>query len=177
VKQHRVQRHPWIDLDLARQLKTYCAARRETETSVFNAALRDYFADAKDSTLVMRRLDRNDRAVAVVRQTVDLLSETVIAFVQSYFTNTPEMPEPQRKLGATTARRRLDELLDAAARRAPREIIAETVNVCVHIRRDPRARARRRLAGLDFVRGLAADGSWDLTPLGSPGELDQFVSR
>jgi hypothetical protein len=117
VKQYRVQRHPWIDLDLARQLKAYCAARGATETSVFNAALRDYFAEAKDSTLVMRRLDRNDRAVAVVRQTVDLLSETVIAFVQSYFTNTPEMPEPQRKLGATAARRRLDELLDAAARR------------------------------------------------------------
>jgi hypothetical protein len=117
VKEHRVQRHPWIDLDLARQLKVYCAARRATETSVFNAALRDYFADAKDSTLVMRRLDRNDRAVAVVRQTIDLLSETIIAFVQSYFTNTPEMPEPQRKLGATVARRRLDELLDAAARR------------------------------------------------------------
>ncbi len=117
MKQHRVQRHPWIDLDLARQLKTYCAARRATETSVFNAALRDYFADAKDSTLVMRRLDRNDRAVAVVRQTVDLLSETVIAFVQSYFINTPEMPEPQRKLAATNARRRLDDLLDGAARR------------------------------------------------------------
>jgi hypothetical protein len=117
VKQQRLQRHPWIDLDLARQLKAYCAARRATETSVFNAALRDYFADAKDSMLVMRRLDRNDRAVAVVRQTVDLLSETVIAFVQSYFTNTPEMPDAQRKLGATSARRRLDELLDAAARR------------------------------------------------------------
>jgi hypothetical protein len=117
VKQHRVQRHPWIDHDLARQLKAYCAARGATETSVFNAALRDYFADAKDSTLVMRRLDRNDRAVAVVRQTIDLLSETVIAFAQSYFTNTPEMSEPQRKLGATAARLRLDELLDAAARR------------------------------------------------------------
>jgi len=117
VKQQRCQRHPWIDLDLARQLKAYCAARRATETSVFNAALRDYFADAKDSTLIMRRLDRNDRAVAVVRQTVDLLSETVIAFLQSYFTNTPEMPDAQRKLGATSARRRLDELLDAAARR------------------------------------------------------------
>ena len=117
MKQYRVQRHPWIDLDLARQLKAYCAARGATETSVFNAALRDYFADAKDSTLIMRRLDRNDRAVAVVRQTVDLLSEMMIAFVQSYFTNTPEMPESQRKLGATAARRRLDELLDAAARR------------------------------------------------------------
>jgi len=117
VKTHRIQRHPWIDLDLSRQLKVYCAARRATETSVFNAALRDYFADTKDSTLIMRRLDRNDRAVAVVRQTIDLLSETVIAFVQAYFTNTPEMPEAQRKLGAITARRRLDELLDAAARR------------------------------------------------------------
>jgi hypothetical protein len=117
VKQDRVQRHPWIDRDLARQLKVYCAARRATETSVFNAALRDYFADAKDATLVMRRLDRNDRATAVVHQTVDLLSEMIIAFVQSYFTNTPELPEAQRKLGATSARRRLDELLDAAARR------------------------------------------------------------
>ena len=37
--------------------------------------------------------------------------------MQSYFTNTPEMPEPQRKLGAMVARRRLDDLLDAAARR------------------------------------------------------------
>lgn len=117
MKQDRVQRHPWIDRDLARQLKVYCAARRATETSVFNAALRDYFADAKDTTLVMRRLDRNDRATAVVRQTLELLSETFIAFVQTYFSNTPEMPEAQRKLGATSARRRLDEILDAAARR------------------------------------------------------------
>jgi hypothetical protein len=116
-QQHRIQRHPWIDVDLAKQLKTYCASRRATETSVFNAALRDYFADARDATLVMRRLDRNDRAVAVVRQTLDLLSETVIAFVQTYFTNTPELPDGQRKLGATVARRRLEELLDAAARR------------------------------------------------------------
>ena len=79
--------------------------------------MRDYFADAKDSTLIMRRLDRNDRGVAVVRQTIELLSETFLAFAQSYFMNTLEMPEAQRKIGATTARRRLDEMLDAAARR------------------------------------------------------------
>jgi hypothetical protein len=115
VKEHRVQRHPWIELDLARQLKVYCAARRATETSVFNAALRDYFADAKDSTLVMRRLDRNDRDTAAVRQSLELLSETFLAFVLSYFTNTPEMPETQRKQGAISARRRLEDVLDAAA--------------------------------------------------------------
>lgn len=117
MKQDRVQRHPWIDRDLARQLRTYCTTRRATETAVFNAALRDYFADAKDATLIMRRLDRNDRASAAVRQTVDLLAETVIAFFQVYFTNTPEMPDAQRKLGAVSARRRLEEVLDAAARR------------------------------------------------------------
>ena len=117
MKQDRLQCHPRIDRELARQLKLYCANRRATETSVFNAALRDYFADAKDATLIMRRLDRNDRATAVLRQTVDLLSETFIAFVQSYFTNTPELPEAQRKLGAVAARRRLDEVLDTAARR------------------------------------------------------------
>jgi hypothetical protein len=99
MKKHRVQRHPWIDVDLARQLKVYCAARRAPETSVFNAALRDYFADAKGTTLIMRRLDRNDRATAVVRQAVELLPETFVALVQAYFSNTPEMPDEQRRLG------------------------------------------------------------------------------
>ena len=117
MKENRLQCHPRIDRELARQLKIYCTNRRTTVTSVFDAALRDYFADAKDATLIMRRLDRNDRATAVLRQTVDLLSETFIAFIQCYFTNTPELPEAQRKLGAVAARRRLDELLDAAARR------------------------------------------------------------
>jgi hypothetical protein len=117
MKPDRVQRHPRIDRALARQLRLYCVERRATETSVFNAALRDYFADAKDATLVMRRLDRNDRTVAAVRQVVDLLSETFLAFAQSYYANTLEMPEAQRKLGAASARRRLDETLDTAARR------------------------------------------------------------
>ena len=117
MKPDRVQRWPWIDVDLARQLKVYCATRKATETSVFNAALRDYFADAKDTTLIMRRLDRNDRAIAVVRQGLEILSETFVAFMQTYLTNTPEMPDEQRKLGATAARRRLDEVLDEASRR------------------------------------------------------------
>jgi type IV secretion system protein VirB11 len=61
------------------------------------------------------------------------------------------------------------------AQRAPREIIAETVNVCVHIRRDPRARARRRVAGLDYVRGLKEDGSWYLVPLTRTVELEGLL--
>jgi type IV secretion system protein VirB11 len=71
---------------------------------------------------------------------------------------------------------RLCQLIEEVAQRAPREIIAETVNVCVHIRRDPRARARRRLAGLDFVRGLATDGSWDLVPIATAADLGRLLT-
>ncbi len=117
MKPDRGQRWPWIELDLARQLTVYCAKKGATETSVFNAALRDYFADASDTTLIMRRLDRNDRAIAVTRQAVEILSETFVAFMQAYLTNTPEMPDEQRRIGATAARRRLDEVLDEASRR------------------------------------------------------------
>jgi hypothetical protein len=47
--------------------------------------------------------------------------------------------------------------------------------VCVHIRRDPRLRGQRRLAGLDFVRGLAPDGSWDMVRLVSAHQLEKLV--
>ncbi len=67
---------------------------------------------------------------------------------------------------------RLCQLIEEVAQRAPREIIAETVNVCVHMRRDPFTPGRRRLVGLDFVRGLAVDGSWDLVALEIPGRLN-----
>jgi Flp pilus assembly CpaF family ATPase len=71
---------------------------------------------------------------------------------------------------------RLCQLIEEVAERAPREIIAETVNVCVHIRRDPRLRGQRRLAGLHFVRGLTADGAWDLVPLASASQLDRLIA-
>jgi hypothetical protein len=117
MKPHRVQRNPRIDAALAQQLKTYCISRRITETSVFNAALADYFADAKDSTLIMRRLDRNDRAIAAIRQTIELLAETFLSFAQTYFSLTPEGTPAQREHGARTARRRMEQLLQDAANR------------------------------------------------------------
>jgi type IV secretion system protein VirB11 len=72
---------------------------------------------------------------------------------------------------------RLCQLIEEVAQRAPREIIAETVNVCAHIRRDPRLRGQRRLAGLHFVRGLGPDGSWDLVPLVGARQLEQLINR
>lgn len=72
---------------------------------------------------------------------------------------------------------RLCQLIEEVAQRAPREIIAETVDVCVHIRRDPRLQGRRRLAGLHFVRGLARDGAWDLAPVADTHQLEQLIQE
>ena len=103
------------------QLKVYCVAtRRATGSSVFNAALRDATSPTQGtSTLVMRRLDRNDQQRSrSSRQSVEVLSERRSSpSCRRYLTNTPEMPDEQRRLGATAARRRLDEVLEAASRR------------------------------------------------------------
>jgi Flp pilus assembly CpaF family ATPase len=66
---------------------------------------------------------------------------------------------------------RLWQLIEEVAQRAPREVIAETVNVCAHIGRDPRIRGHRRLAALHFVRGLTPDGAWDLVALTNSRQL------
>lgn len=72
---------------------------------------------------------------------------------------------------------RLCQLIEEVAQRAPREIIAETVDVCAHIRRDPRLRGQRRLAGLHFVRGLTGDGAWDLAPIAKASQLVVLVAE
>lgn len=61
---------------------------------------------------------------------------------------------------------RLCQLIEEVAAHAPRATIAETINLCVHIRKDPSRPSGRCLSGLDRVRGLCTDGRWDLEPLG-----------
>ena len=178
VKQHRVQRHPWI-----RSSTSPGSSRR---TAPPGGRPRRRSSTPRSATTSPTRRTRRSSCggsiatigrVAVVRQTIDLLSETIIAFVQSYFTNTPEMPEAQRKLGATTARRRLDDLLDAAARRyaggarlldrAAEGSAWETPSeLAAAARRRPRRRRERRSMSLD-------DGEYHAPTAGVPARRDR----
>lgn len=56
---------------------------------------------------------------------------------------------------------RLCQLIEEVAH-ASRAVIADTINLCVHIRRDPGHPGGRSLSGLDRVVGLRTDGSWEL---------------
>jgi IstB-like ATP binding protein len=53
---------------------------------------------------------------------------------------------------------------------APRLLVAQTVNVCVHIRRDKKHPAGRSLTGLDRVVGTDPNGRWLLEPLETSGQ-------
>ena len=60
---------------------------------------------------------------------------------------------------------RICQLIEEVVYPAPRLLVAQTVNVCVHIRRDKRHPAGRSLSGIDRVKGLDA-GRWLLAPVG-----------
>jgi len=63
---------------------------------------------------------------------------------------------------------RLCQLIEEIVPVAPRALVAETVNLCVHIRRDPAHPAGRSLTGIDRVRGLSSNGDWVLEPVTPP---------
>jgi type IV secretion system protein VirB11 len=60
---------------------------------------------------------------------------------------------------------RLCQLIEEVVYPAPRALVAQTIQVCVHIQRDKTHPAGRRVSGLDRVRPLGPDGQWTLEPI------------
>ena len=60
---------------------------------------------------------------------------------------------------------RLCQLIEEIVFPAPRGLVAQTVNLCVHIQRDKSHPAGRSISGIDRVLGLHSDGSWSLEPV------------
>lgn len=61
---------------------------------------------------------------------------------------------------------RFCQLIEETVYPAPRDLVAEAIDVCVHLTLDLRSPAGRRLSGLDAVNGHSpADGRWLVKPL------------
>ena len=60
---------------------------------------------------------------------------------------------------------RLCQLIEEIVFPAPRALVAQTVHLCVHIRRDKSHPAGRSISGIDRVLGVASDGTWALEPV------------
>jgi type IV secretion system protein VirB11 len=59
---------------------------------------------------------------------------------------------------------RLCQLIEEVVPSAPRELIGEAIDVCVHIQRDPRHPAGRALSGIIAVNGFDKNSAWVLEP-------------
>jgi|HubBroStandDraft_1064217.scaffolds.fasta_scaffold24638_4 P-type conjugative transfer ATPase TrbB len=57
---------------------------------------------------------------------------------------------------------RLCQLIEEIVYPAPRALVAQTIQLCVHIQRDKSHPAGRRVSGIDRVRPLGPDGGWTL---------------
>ncbi len=57
---------------------------------------------------------------------------------------------------------RIGQLIEEVVYPAPRVLIAQTIQVCVHIQRDKTHPAGRRVSGIDRVVGLEPNGHWKL---------------
>jgi len=60
---------------------------------------------------------------------------------------------------------RVCQLIEEVVPAAPRLLVAQTVNVCVHLRRDPGHPAGRSLTGIDEVVGIGEGGRWELASI------------
>jgi len=60
---------------------------------------------------------------------------------------------------------RVCQLLEEVIPTAPRPFLAQVIQLCVHLTKDPAHPGGRRLTGLDRVLGVNVDGSWRLEPV------------
>jgi type IV secretion system protein VirB11 len=60
---------------------------------------------------------------------------------------------------------RVCQLIEEVVPTAPRSLVAQTVGVCVHLRRDPRHPSGRSVSGIEEVMGVSPSGQWEMKPV------------
>ena len=82
----RVRIQPYISRDLQKRVRAWAAAKNLTESAVAEAALSEYFDDARaDDDLISLRLDLVSQAVARLQNDVDVLSDAFGRYVRHVF--------------------------------------------------------------------------------------------
>lgn len=82
--------------EFARRVKAYCAARQITENALCQAALEQYLAGVSMEEVVLRRLDRNTMELNRLHLAVELLGESLGAFVKLWLGHNPEIENRER---------------------------------------------------------------------------------
>jgi len=108
--------HPYISDEILKRFKKYCSSMNLTESSVVEAALQKYFdADSKDFPLLLKRLDRLQRALGRIERDLSMLAEAFSVFVQLWFAHTPKIDEDEKDASKRQAGDRYNQFVDFVA--------------------------------------------------------------
>lgn len=110
-----VRIQPYISDNTYKQLKKESHLPGRTISAIIEAALQEYFDDAKDFPLVLRRLDRIQRAIERVERDQQMLTEAFAVFVQIWFAHTPKIDNDSRNAAQRQAMDRYNQFIDFVA--------------------------------------------------------------
>ena len=90
---------PYIAAALYARLRTYCAQTGHTETAVIEAALKAYLDGISDHSLLMQAINRSARQATRTQESLEVLTETIVLFLQRWLAYTPDLPAkaPERQ--------------------------------------------------------------------------------
>jgi hypothetical protein len=103
---------PYLSIQIANQFKRYCKVRNVTESAVIEAALGQYLDDSNDRILLLRRLDRQQRAIGRLTRDLNALTEMIGVFIQLWMAHTPEIPAEQKAAAQQAGLARFHKFLD-----------------------------------------------------------------
>jgi hypothetical protein len=117
IRRGRTRLHPYVDAALAGRLRAHCAAGGFTESAAVQQALLQYLDRTGDTTLILRRLDRLDRACARTHQDLEILSEAFAVWMKIWFAHTPTIDEDAKHLARRSAESRFGQFVEHVAQR------------------------------------------------------------
>jgi hypothetical protein len=82
--------------DLRTRLAGFCAASGLSESAVISSGVEQYLDGTSDLTLLLRRLDRFDRALARTHRDQELFMQVFAVFVRLWFAHTPAVAEEDK---------------------------------------------------------------------------------
>jgi hypothetical protein len=113
--------HPYVRPELVQRLTAYCAAKGITESSAVETAIEDYLAGGEtDNEVILRRLDRLNRAASRQQRDLDVLTESLAVVVEKWFNLVPERTDAERAAGERLGRRRYEHFLNVVSSRLAR---------------------------------------------------------
>jgi len=105
-----------VDPELADRVRMYCAGKNITETALCVAAVEQYLAGTSLQEVHLRRLDRIARELSRLGGAIELLGETVAAFVQLWLAHNPEIDERSKSAAQRDVARRYRRFVDYVLR-------------------------------------------------------------